>query len=64
MSQLIFPKYVLDDVRKFISENYHESLPHSLLIAQTFCLRFSEYGKGFGMSTIMEVIEYMRTHQP
>ena len=64
ISQLIFPKYVLDDLGKFISNNYHKSLSHSLIIAQAFCLRFKEYGNNFGVSAITDAVEYMRTPQP
>jgi len=61
-SQLPVPKYVLDDLSKFI-ENYHGILPHSILIAQSFCLRFNEYGKEYGVSAISDTVEYVLTQQ-
>lgn len=63
MPQLMIPNYILEDLRTFISENYHIHLPHSLLIAQAFCLKFTEYGKSFGVSAISDAVEYVRTHQ-
>jgi len=66
MSHLIVPKYVLDDINKFIHVNYmnyHDSLPHSLIIAQAFCLRFKDYGNEFGVSEITDAVEYVRNHQ-
>ncbi|WP_048064872.1 hypothetical protein [Methanosarcina acetivorans] len=63
MSYLIIPKYVLDDINGFIHENYHHSLPHSLLIAQAFCLRFNDYGNEFGVSEITDAVEYVRNRQ-
>jgi len=45
--QLIFPQYVLDDLKNLISENYYMFLLHPLLIAQAFCLKFKEYGTDF-----------------
>jgi len=43
--------------------NYHDSLPHSLIIAQAFCLRFKDYGNDFGVSVITDAVEYVRNHQ-
>jgi hypothetical protein len=63
MSNSIIPKYVLDDIDRFIHENYHYSLPHSLLIAQAFCLRFKGYGNEFGVSEITDDVEYIRNHK-
>jgi hypothetical protein len=59
-SQLLVPKYVLDDLNKFISENYHNPLPHPLIISQAFCLRFIDYGKYFGMPAITYAVEYLK----
>jgi hypothetical protein len=67
MSHLLVPKYVLDDINEFIRVNYinyHDSLPHSLIIAQAFCLRFKDYGNDFGVSAITDAVEYVRNHQP
>lgn len=57
------PQRVLDDLERFISENYHKALPHSLIISQAFCLRFQDYGKLFGMPAITCAVEYMKTYQ-
>jgi hypothetical protein len=61
-SQLPVPKYVLDDLSKFI-ENYHGILPNSTLIAQAFCMRFNEYGMEFGVYAISDTVEYVLTQQ-
>jgi hypothetical protein len=58
--QLIFPKYVLDDLKNLISENYYMFLPHPLLIAQAFCLKFKEYGTDFRVYAIANAVEYVR----
>jgi hypothetical protein len=58
MSQLPIPEYVIDDLSRFISENYRDGLPNSLLIAQSFILKYPDYGKEFGLSKINRVIEY------
>lgn len=63
MSQSMVPKYVLDDLDKFISENYRKPLPHPLIISQAFCLRYKDYGKSFGMPAITCAIEYVKTCQ-
>lgn len=57
MTQLILPEYAYNDLRKFIYTNYAEHLPHPLLIAQAFCLRFEEYGKKYDLSTITDAVE-------
>jgi hypothetical protein len=64
MSHLIVPQYVLDDINRFINRNYQHSLPHSLLIAQAFCLRFKNYGNEFGVSEITNAVEYVKNQQP
>jgi hypothetical protein len=57
MPQLSLPKCLLDDLAIFIHGRYPESLPNSLLIAQAFILKYTEYGKEFGLFVINEVIE-------
>ena len=57
MSHLDVPQYVIDDLSRFIFENYQKDLPNSLLIAQAFCLKYPEYGKEFGLSVINYAIE-------
>ena len=63
MSHLGIPNYVLDDINRFIHENYQDPLPHSLLISQAFCLRFKNYGNEFGVSEISDAVEYVKNHQ-
>ena len=62
MQQVTLPKCVYSDLNKFISTNYSGHLPHSLLIAQTFCLRFQKYGKKFSLCTITDAVEYIRNN--
>ena len=57
MSQLTLPEYVYEDLKKFIYINYSGQLPHPLLLAQAFCLRFEEYGKKYDLSTITSAVE-------
>jgi hypothetical protein len=57
MCRLRIPQNVFDDLCKFISKNYPNYLPNSLLIAQAFILKYSDYGKEFGLSEINYVIE-------
>lgn len=64
MSHSLVPKYLLDDINEFIHVNYHYSLPHSLIIAQAFCLRFKNYGNDFGVSEITDAIEYVKKSLP
>jgi hypothetical protein len=57
MAQKILPKNVIDDLVSFISKNYPNSLPNSLLIAQSFILEHQDYGKEFGLTVINQAIE-------
>ena len=59
MNKPTLPRNVLDDLSKFISTNYREHLPHPLLIAQTFILKYQKYGKKFGLSTITDAVDHM-----
>jgi hypothetical protein len=54
---IILPERVLDDLRRFISKNYTNYLPNSLLIAQDFILKYQDYGREFGLSVINYAIE-------
>jgi hypothetical protein len=63
MSHSLVPKYVLDDINEFMHVNYHYSLPHSLIVAQAFCLRFQNYGNDFGVSEITDAVKYVKNHQ-
>jgi hypothetical protein len=55
--QLKIPESVLIDLSRFISTNYPTNLPNSLLIAQSFILKYQEYGREFGLSAINYAIE-------
>jgi hypothetical protein len=55
--QLKIPESVLIDLSEFISKNYPNNLPNSLLIAQSFILKYQEYGREFGLSAINYAIE-------
>jgi hypothetical protein len=55
--QLKIPEHVLIDLSGFISKNYPNNLPNSLLIAQSFILKYQEYGREFGLSAINYAIE-------
>ena len=57
MNQAIVPQNVLDDLSKFISS--FSDLPHPLLIAQKFCLKYKEYGKQFGLPVIVDMVEQL-----
>jgi len=59
MNLQTMPKHMLDDLSKFISTYYREHLPHPLLIAQTFCLQFQEYGKMYSLSAITDAVEQL-----
>jgi hypothetical protein len=54
---IILPERVLDDLRRFISKNYTNYLPNSLLIAQDFILKYQDYGREFGLPAINYAIE-------
>lgn len=57
MFQLKIPYSVFVDLSRFISENYRNNLPNSLLIAQSFVLKYQDYGREFGLSAINYAIE-------
>ncbi len=57
MSQIILPEHVLEELSRFISQNYPNCLPNSLLIAQSFILAHQDYGKEFGLTVINQAIE-------
>jgi hypothetical protein len=59
MPQLIFSKSMLDDLQKFISYNYSKNLPHPILIAQSFMLKFPKYGDNIDLSAITNAVEYV-----
>jgi hypothetical protein len=51
------PKCVLNDLSNFISVNYSKKLPNSLLIAQTFIMKYPSYGREYGLAAINKAIE-------
>jgi hypothetical protein len=53
---------MLDDLHKFIYSNYPNTLPHSLLVAQSFMLKFPKYGNEFSFSTITNAVEYLKNN--
>jgi hypothetical protein len=57
MTPLTLPESVYNDLKKFVSTNYSKQLPHPLLIAQAFCLRFKQYGEKYDLSTITDAVE-------
>jgi hypothetical protein len=59
MPQLLIPKSMLDDLHMFISFNYSKQLPHSILIAQSFMLKFPKYGNDIGLTAISDSVEYV-----
>lgn len=59
MQQVTLPECVYNDLNKFIFTYYSKNLPHPLLIAQEFCLKFQEYGKEFSLSTVTDIVEYI-----
>jgi hypothetical protein len=57
MALLRIPQPVFNDLVRFVSENYSESLPNSLLIAQAFILKYPGHGRKFGLSAINKAVE-------
>lgn len=57
MSQIPISNYVLDDLIRFISTNFQNNLPNSLLIAQAFILHYPDYGREYGLPLINKIIE-------
>jgi hypothetical protein len=60
MPQVIVSKSMLNDLRRFISSNYSKQLPHSILIAQSFMLKFPKYGTDIGLTAISDAVEYVK----
>jgi hypothetical protein len=57
MSSIIVPQHVIDDLVRFIAEQYPNELPNSLLIAQEFILKYPDYGNENGLPVINKAIE-------
>jgi hypothetical protein len=57
MSQLKVPPSVIDDLDRFIFENYQKNSPNSLIIAQAFILKYPDHGRKYGLSIINKAIE-------
>jgi hypothetical protein len=62
MGEETLPECVYNNLNTFISTYYSKQLPHPLLIAQTFCLRFQKYGKIFSLRTITDNVESIITN--
>jgi hypothetical protein len=56
-TQMILPEHVLNDLIRFIDGKYQRQLPHSLLIAQAFILKYTVYGREYGLPAINKAIE-------
>jgi hypothetical protein len=56
-SQKKLPKYVFNDLIRFIYEKYQKQLPNTLLIAQAFILEYQDYGREYGLPAINKAIE-------
>jgi hypothetical protein len=52
-----YPDQMMDDLREFIDKNYRGGLPHSLLIAEAFMLRYPDYGNQYGLTEIHAAVE-------
>jgi hypothetical protein len=57
MPQLKVPQHIINDLNRFISATYKNSLPNSLLIAQSFILKYPDHGRTYGFSEITKVID-------
>ena len=57
MTQKTIPKHVLEDLCRFISKNYSNNLPNSLLMAQAFILKYPDHGMKYGLPGINKAIE-------
>jgi hypothetical protein len=55
-TQMILPEHVLNNLVRFISNNYHKNLPNFLLIAEAFILKYPNYGKDYGLPAINKAI--------
>jgi hypothetical protein len=59
MNPQIQSEQMLDDLSKFISTYHRGKLPHPLLIAEKFILKYQDYGRKFDFSAITEAVEYV-----
>lgn len=57
MDIIQLPQAVFNDLSRFISESYRNNLPNSLLIAQSFILKYPDHGREYGLFVINEAIE-------
>ena len=51
------PGTIINDLYRFILEQYPNDLPNSLLIAQAFILKYPNHGKEYGLAAINYAIE-------
>lgn len=54
------PDYVFDDIIKFLSEYYPHNVPHSLIVAQAFILKYQDYGNKYDLSQISDAVEVIK----
>ena len=54
------PDKVFDDLTKFISETHPTNVPHSLIVAQAFILKYPDYGKKYDLSQISDAVEFIK----
>jgi len=50
------PDKVFDDLTKLISENHPKNVPHSLIVAQAFIMKYPDYGKKYDLSQISHAV--------
>jgi hypothetical protein len=51
------PESIINELYRFIFEQYPNDLPNSLLIAQAFILKYPNHGKEYGLAAINSAIE-------
>jgi len=57
MTRQTIPEIIFDDLISFISENYQNGLPNSLLVAQAFILKYPDHGREYGLPGINKAID-------
>jgi len=50
------PDKVFDDLTKLISENHPKNVPHSLIVAQAFIMKYPDCGKKYDLSQISHAV--------
>lgn len=57
MSPTTTPTDVFNALSSFVSQNYSDNIPNSLLIAQAFILKYPDHGRNHGLSAINKKVE-------